>query len=59
MSLEQLKKRYYRLLEQLRMLEQDFASNYNIKRMEEIKDEMCIIYKEIKRLEKESGKESK
>ena len=38
------------------MLEQDFASNYNIKRMEEIKDEMCIIYKEIKRLEEESEK---
>lgn len=53
MSLEQLNKRYYRLLEQLRMLEQDFASNYNIKRTEEIKDELCIIYKEIKRLEGE------
>ena len=53
MSLEQLNKRYHRLLEQLRMLEQDFASDYNIKIMEEIKDEVCIIYKEIKRLEGE------
>ncbi|MGV8164661.1 MAG: hypothetical protein ACLKAK_07375 [Alkaliphilus sp.] len=51
MDLKQLKKRYERLEQRLQELERNFASDYNIRRVEETKEELSVVYEEICTLE--------